>query len=385
MLVYEPLRWAKALRPEWIACEQVKEVLPIWRQTADELRTMGYSTWCGVLDAVSYGSPQHRRRAILMASRVREVQPPPPTHGRDAGATLWGNRLESWRTMADALGWGLTKRPSSAVVCAKGGGGQKRRYVRSVDRPAMTVTGESWSQWKFERQFRDSIPVTIAELGVLQDFPVTLIGENMTRDELCAAVLAAGLVIAEPATGRAFGTRGPGGHPLANPVEVGACDGGRGYRVATLHFKGAKKQVRRARLIWIAVHGVPAEGMTIDHHNGDHGDDRIANLRLMTASENSKAAWHEQGLQRPHRKVSIEQVELMCAEYRETRQVHRVLAEKYGLSRPRVSEILREQHHPWEAAGTREAQARAVGNALPINFGRCILAALTGQAREAVA
>jgi DNA (cytosine-5)-methyltransferase 1 len=85
-LVYEPLRWARALRPEWIACEQVKEVLPIWRQTADELRTMGYSAWCGVLDAASYGTPQHRRRAILMAWAVYG---PHSAAGGSAASTRW--------------------------------------------------------------------------------------------------------------------------------------------------------------------------------------------------------------------------------------------------------------------------------------------------------
>jgi DNA (cytosine-5)-methyltransferase 1 len=250
MLVYEPLRWAKALRPEWIACEQVKEVLPIWRQTADELRTMGYSTWCGVLDAASYGTPQHRRRAILMASRVRDVQPPAPTHGKGGSDDLWGYGVEPPVSMAEALGWSNrvdtqhgnaptfdpTAGPFRTVVRASKdwvvdsgqnstmGGGKKKRYARSVDRPAMTVTGQSEHQWLLrtpgrsydaeprradltepaptvalghnasswwwerpdttvqgtpriappghhERQFRDSIPVELWELGVLQDFP----------------------------------------------------------------------------------------------------------------------------------------------------------------------------------------------------------------------
>lgn len=229
-LVYEPLRWARALRPEWIACEQVREVLPIWRQIAEELRTMGYSTWCGVLDTAHYGSPQHRRRAILMASRVREVQPPSPTHGKDGSEDLWGYGVKPLVSMADALGWGLTERPSGTVMARGAGGGvrgldggsgsrrmyrreidagrwlvetnndsrqaggRKQRYQRALDRPAPTVTSGSWvlrtPSWCWERpattvqgtpriappghherQFRDSIPVELWELGVLQDFP----------------------------------------------------------------------------------------------------------------------------------------------------------------------------------------------------------------------
>lgn len=64
-LVWEPLRWANELRPEWLACEQVPPVLPIWRWVSIELRRMGYSAWCGVLDSANFGSPQNRNRAIL--------------------------------------------------------------------------------------------------------------------------------------------------------------------------------------------------------------------------------------------------------------------------------------------------------------------------------
>ena len=39
--------------------------------------------------------------------------------------------------------------------------------------------------------------------------------------------------------------------------------------------------------------------------------------------------------------------------------------------------------HPWEAAGTKEAQSRAIGNAIPVLLAKAILGALTGQAREA--
>ncbi len=230
-LVYEPLRWAKALRPEWIACEQVKEVLPIWRQIRDELVALGYSAWCGALDAASYGTPQHRLRAILIASRVAEVQPPTPTHGRTGDGALWGAGVKPLVTMADALGWtgatvdtqhGNGRRfaadcgPSRSVVRAskdwlidsgqnsRDKKGKATRYIRSVDRPAMTVATQSHSQWRLRPPGRsydtaprtaeltepaptvalghnasswcwerpnESIPIELWELGVLQDFP----------------------------------------------------------------------------------------------------------------------------------------------------------------------------------------------------------------------
>lgn len=113
-LVAEPARFIHATRPEWIALEQVPSVLPIWRRYADELRGRGYSTWAGVLNAADYGVPQTRQRAILIASRVRTVRRPEPTHyDPRKGMQLWGT---PWVSMADALGWGATGRPVPTVT-----------------------------------------------------------------------------------------------------------------------------------------------------------------------------------------------------------------------------------------------------------------------------
>jgi DNA (cytosine-5)-methyltransferase 1 len=79
-LVLEPLRWALALRPTWIACEQVKPVAPLWHAMASALRTVGYSAWAGVLSAEQYGVPQTRERAILIARLGRPVEMPRATH-----------------------------------------------------------------------------------------------------------------------------------------------------------------------------------------------------------------------------------------------------------------------------------------------------------------
>lgn len=104
-LVDVPRRWVEVLRPEWVACEQVPGALPVWREHAHAYRELGYSAWCGVLNAADYGVPQTRKRAILLASRVRPVGPPEPTHAREPMADLFGPGLEPWVTMADALGW----------------------------------------------------------------------------------------------------------------------------------------------------------------------------------------------------------------------------------------------------------------------------------------
>lgn len=126
-LVLEPLRWAHALTPEWIALEQVPPVLPIWEATARTLWAWGYTTWTGCLSAETFGVPQTRNRAILMAHRRKQVQPPPPTHQRyEPGVPaqeqhgLFGTLLP-WVSMAEALGWGLPDRPCWTI---SGGGAE---------------------------------------------------------------------------------------------------------------------------------------------------------------------------------------------------------------------------------------------------------------------
>jgi DNA (cytosine-5)-methyltransferase 1 len=121
-LTLEPLRIALEGEPVYIAWEQVPAVMPVWDACAEVLRERGYSVATGILNAEQYGVPQTRRRAVLMARRDgRPVQLPAPTHSRfhvrdpkrlDAG-------VKPWVSMAEALGWGMTERPSMTVC---GGG-----------------------------------------------------------------------------------------------------------------------------------------------------------------------------------------------------------------------------------------------------------------------
>lgn len=163
LLVVEVLRWALALEPTFVACEQVPPVLPLWERFAAILRTRGYFTWTGLLTAEQFGVPQTRERAFLIASKTGPVSPPSPTHQRfvpmpadrqaeslfDAGEreriVLPGEEnLLPWVSMADALGWGMTERPTMTVAAGSnrqgghdpldGGSGSRASLERERER-----------------------------------------------------------------------------------------------------------------------------------------------------------------------------------------------------------------------------------------------------------
>jgi DNA (cytosine-5)-methyltransferase 1 len=141
LLAAEPMRYLHALNtvgePEWLLMEEVPDVLPLWRQYAAVLRGWGFSVWTGILNAADFGVPQTRRRAILLASRVRTAQPPVPTHAQLAEPdSLFGPGRQRWVSMAQALGWGATDRPVP-TVCAGGGPGGGPEPFPSGSRKAL--------------------------------------------------------------------------------------------------------------------------------------------------------------------------------------------------------------------------------------------------------
>ncbi|MEV8403581.1 DNA cytosine methyltransferase [Streptomyces niveus] len=111
ILTAEPMRWHYDLMPERICMEQVPSVLPVWEQYTGILTRWGYSVATGVLDAAHRGLGQHRKRAVLIASRINEVALPAPTHGGAGQPPL--------TPMASVVGWGYTQRPAPTVT---GGG-----------------------------------------------------------------------------------------------------------------------------------------------------------------------------------------------------------------------------------------------------------------------
>lgn len=153
--VIDACRTAEELHPEWVAFEQVPAVAPLWRAFGHRLEAHGYSTWTGILCAADYGVPQTRRRAILMASRVRPVASPPPTHAETPG--LFGE--QRWVSMADALGWGYE--PSATV----------------------TADGTPFADAKYRRRLRQYV-VDRRQTGA----PIVDVGVNPSPTLTCAAL-----------------------------------------------------------------------------------------------------------------------------------------------------------------------------------------------------
>lgn len=158
-LVLEPLRYALQGKPEWIACEQVPAVLPLWEAFADVLRDHGYSVATGVLSAEQYGVPQTRKRAVLMASSpfgpCENVTLPEPTHqayrkGKPLDDSPFA--LPRWVSMAEALGW--DEGSEIGYHLARGAGMNERYGERPdtpIERPAPVITSKArTATWTYQ-------------------------------------------------------------------------------------------------------------------------------------------------------------------------------------------------------------------------------------------
>lgn len=157
-LVCEPLRWVVGTNPDWVFMEEVPKVLDVWKMMVPHLNKLGYHTVIDVVNANSYGVPQNRRRAVLVASRVNMPLIPHPT----------GSGL----TMAKAIGWGFTNRPAPTVCAGTNGKSTGAEWGGSSTRNAMwNVMGTaSWKDKKAVETTADRIRLSIEDALVLQSF-----------------------------------------------------------------------------------------------------------------------------------------------------------------------------------------------------------------------
>lgn len=176
-LVLTPLAHIYQHRPTYVALEQVPTVLPVWEAIAVEMRKLGYSVWTGNLQAEAYGVPQTRKRALLIA-RLDGVAAaaPRPTHSRyySANPTKLDPGMPRWRSMADALGWGMTARPYPTIAtgtesggtdpAALGGSGARRMVYAERAAGRWTPSGDADNDGGILR-------LTAQDAAVLQSYP----------------------------------------------------------------------------------------------------------------------------------------------------------------------------------------------------------------------
>ncbi|MFI8856884.1 DNA cytosine methyltransferase [Streptomyces prasinus] len=228
-LVLEPLRYAiqatrspnRGRRPyDVIVLEQVPAVKALWDRYAEALQDIGlpdgtkYKVVVEVLDTETYGVPQTRSRAVLLARREGLGEPslPEATH-RAYEVKEWNRRnggttapmtqptlceadvpeprrrseehddLEHWTSMGDALagpvGTHLGRKTPFLVRSNYGSSGNPgRRGVRTDRQPATTVTGRI-SRFVVFEPVGDHHPdivwegprFSMNEAGMLQSFP----------------------------------------------------------------------------------------------------------------------------------------------------------------------------------------------------------------------
>ncbi|MFI1205253.1 DNA cytosine methyltransferase [Streptomyces sp. NPDC020883] len=225
-LVLEPLRYAiqatrspnREHRPyDVIVLEQVPAVAPLWEHYAKVLEETGlpdetkYKVVVDILDTETYGVPQTRSRAVLIARREGLGEPslPAPTH-RSYEAKEWNRKngtsepdraadqahqptlyesttpskndaeLQPWRSMRDALAKPVGSypgRPTPFLVRSNYGssGNPGRRGVRTDQQPSATVTGRISRFVVFEHLDENIVyegpRFSMNEAGMLQSFP----------------------------------------------------------------------------------------------------------------------------------------------------------------------------------------------------------------------
>ena len=206
-LLGEVVRFVEGLRPEFILVENV----PAIRQQHSaggplgaflgRIRQLGYAYAVETVQVADYGVPQHRPRLVVLASRLRPVSLPPPTHGAglrphatvrdaighlppiDAGAAdpyvanhraaglsdINLRRMRATPPEADRRAWPEDLR----LDCHRTVDGYTDTYGRmSWDRPAPALTTRciSISNGRFAHPSQDR-GISVREAAALQSFP----------------------------------------------------------------------------------------------------------------------------------------------------------------------------------------------------------------------
>jgi site-specific DNA-cytosine methylase len=284
----------------------------------------GDGTSVGAIPASRSG--KQMQAVLCMASGLENAE-----IGHDLGTTLCARQYKDPPIICGE---------TVGALCARDYKGVGSEYVsegKVVENAQMDATGPRYVVRR----------LTPRECERLQGFPteVDLKADEMTSDELIACALANGDITCDLANGKVYGTRGPGGKPLAEKRELGFVHPS-GYVNINLSSNGVKKQVRAHRVIYMAANGHIPDGMVVDHINNDKSDNRLCNLQLLTAGENSSKAADDglylSGEDNPRSKITAEVRSRIAHDYCTSGMTYRELAQKYGVSKSRIGQIVNE-------------------------------------------
>ncbi|MDG6108830.1 DNA cytosine methyltransferase [Dactylosporangium aurantiacum] len=169
-LVVEAARWALTAHDlEWLLCEQVPDVEPLWEDLCAELAAAGWETFDVVrLDAAAFGVPSRRLRTFLYARRYDSTRVS-VYDGSGAGLVQ--------RSMAEALGWAPGLRVWTRGARKTSGGN-----AFNADGPSWCLTGSTRS-WKIGAP--DGPELTAAQAGLLNGFTEAFPGRAVGRSSSC--------------------------------------------------------------------------------------------------------------------------------------------------------------------------------------------------------
>jgi DNA-cytosine methyltransferase len=126
-----------------------------------------------------------------------------------------------------------------------------------------------------------------------------------------------------------------------------------GYIAHRLYYKGKKWQTKAHQIVWVSKHGRVPDGLEIDHINRKKYDNRLANLRTVTKSENAK------NRDLSHVGLSSDQKKQIALSYLESDMTMKEVASIYGISKSRVDQVVQEYKDKAE-----EYKVAMLGNAL---------------------
>lgn len=189
--------------------------------------------------------------------------------------------------------------------------------------------------------------LTPLECERLQGYPSKKMWDvsKMTKDEYIAWSIAEGNIVVDPRAGKVYGTRGPGGVPYKKPKELAGTNVS-GYLVVSIRNGATKLSCRVHRVVWISQNGVIPDGYVVDHINNNKQDNRIENLQLLTAAQNSTKAKEDglyaTGFENKATKIDPDLKDEIAYLYEFSDMTYRELVKIYGVSKSRIHQIVKE-------------------------------------------